>query len=109
MTMMLAPYTSALRMPRARVPERLVKKLTVMGSSGKMQGIITAAKPPSRPAKNVTHKEDWAGAGAAGWLAGVAGAAGLAVAEVAARLAAAGAVAVSVALAAGAASSTGVN
>lgn len=52
-------------MPRARVPERLVKKLTVMGSSGKMHGMSTAAKPPSSPEMNVTHSDTGAGTGAA--------------------------------------------
>jgi hypothetical protein len=109
--MMLAPYTSALRMPRARVPERLVKKLTVMGSSGNIHGIRTAAKPPSKPAKNVTHSEDLTGSAAAGPVAGgLAWVAATGVAELAAAgvAAAAGATAESAALA-GAASSTGVN
>jgi hypothetical protein len=91
----------------------LVKKLTVMGSSGKMHGIMMAAKPPAKPAKNVTHSDVSAGAGRGGagatvvpaaWPAGV-GATELAVAGVAVS---GWAVAAAGAFAAGAGASMGV-
>src|SRR5690606_12017795 len=41
-----------------------VKKLTVKGSIGKIQGIINAAKPPKKPAIKIAHKDRFSS-----WLA----------------------------------------
>src|SRR5690606_16461092 len=57
MTMMNSPYRSACDTPLAREPPFLVKKLTVSGTIGKMQGIMKAAKPPSSPAMKMPQRD----------------------------------------------------
>src|SRR5690606_31488769 len=41
----------------AREPPFVVKELTVSGTIGKMQGIMTAAKPPSSPAMKMRQRD----------------------------------------------------
>src|SRR5690606_23704817 len=49
------PYNSAWDIPLLLDPPFLVKKLTVSGTIGNIQGIKNAAKPPSNPAKKIAH------------------------------------------------------
>ena len=51
--MMPNPYNEALKIPSAFVLDCLVKKLTVSGIIGKIQGMSSAAKPPKNPSQNV--------------------------------------------------------
>src|SRR5690606_36502925 len=51
------PYIIACITALPLVCALLVKKLTVKGSIGKMQGISNAAKPPIKPAIKIAHKE----------------------------------------------------
>src|SRR5690606_16764335 len=57
MTMIKSPYKSACDIPFAREPPFLVKKLTVSGTIGKMQGIMKAANPPSNPAMKIPQRD----------------------------------------------------
>ena len=43
-------------MPFALDPDFFVKKLTVKGNNGYMQGIVMANNPPKKPARNIAHK-----------------------------------------------------
>ena len=51
------PYMSECIIPDAREPAFFVKKLTVKGNSGYIQGISTAVNPPISPVKNIAHKD----------------------------------------------------
>src|SRR5690348_17202255 len=53
---MLRPYIKALTTPPFP-GELFVKKLTVMGNMGKIQGISTAAKPPNSPAIKIANSD----------------------------------------------------
>lgn len=52
---MKKPYNAA-RLKAFPFSDPLVKKLTVRGNIGKMQGINKAAKPPTKPAIKIPHK-----------------------------------------------------
>src|SRR5690606_24615499 len=55
--MIKTPYNSACVTPCARLADFLVKKLTVRGTIGKMQGMKNAKNPPMTPAINIPHKD----------------------------------------------------
>src|SRR5690606_12567565 len=55
--MIKTPYNSACVTPCARLADFLVKKLTVRGTIGKMQGMKKAKNPPMTPAINIPHKD----------------------------------------------------
>src|SRR5690606_10615729 len=57
MTIIIKPYMKAWETAFDREPAFLVKKPTVNGTIGKIQGIKNAAKPPNNPAINIPHKE----------------------------------------------------
>ena len=54
---MLAPYIIAFAIPLPFSDDPLVKKLTVMGSIGNIQGISKAANPPNKPAIKMAHND----------------------------------------------------
>src|SRR5690606_38790600 len=56
-TMINNPYTSACDIAFALEPPFLVKKLTVSGTMGNIQGMIKAAKPPSKPAIKMPQRD----------------------------------------------------
>lgn len=51
------PYKKAWLTALLLEPDFLVKKLTVKGTIGKIQGMKKAAKPPNKPAINIPHKD----------------------------------------------------
>ena len=53
---MANPYRIAFLIPAAFVLLCLVKKLTVIGIIGKIQGIKSAAKPPRKAKKKIVHR-----------------------------------------------------
>src|SRR5690606_7583313 len=55
--MMNRPYKRACDTPLARDPPFLVKKLTVNGTIGNIQGIMKAAKPPNSPAIKIPQSD----------------------------------------------------
>src|SRR5688500_12034174 len=75
MAMMLAPYTSALKMPRCRLSLPLVKSDTVMGTIGNTQGVIRAAGPKVNASSAKPHRPPALLTGFSGVIAGAAGAA----------------------------------
>src|SRR3982750_2802146 len=58
------PYSSELNIPFAREPAFLVKKLTVKGNKGYIQGINTAVNPPNKPSINISQSDFCFSAGA---------------------------------------------
>ena len=51
------PYSKALLIPLALDPDCFVKKLTVNGNIGKIQGINNAIKPPTKPAMKIPQSD----------------------------------------------------